>query len=339
MARRKEGLVDDIRNRVGAFFGGNGGRDVNAPRTGLPADRFNRPPTDQTYFTGRENQWTNYPRPQSIRKMPRQLAGYDDNYNTRGQIASTANMDTPNWFGETFLSDIQKVYINQAFAEPASRIGNDPDSRKRSTNFKPLPAYRVKQLQKRAKGVARFADSASKYFDKDFETLQVPNQYPSDAGNYLSTLQLNIRGYEEGKNTRSAGYVSMWSSYFRPPSKKTGPETRKITGPWRADMHLNTNMPDIEWYYRPREAGGTVMHEFLHNLGMGHPVGYNDNEAKNSKLSYDSTAYAWDEYLHPADINVFQDTYKKIEQEKMRNSPEYRKRAASAYRGVAKKRK
>lgn len=338
MARRKKNPIDDIRGAVGAFFGGSGGRDVNAPRTGLPADRFDRPPSNQTYWPDGDY-WPTYPRPQSIQDMPRQLAGFNDDYNTRGQIASTANMSrVSEWFGEPFLSDVQKVYINQAFAEPASRIGNDPDSVKRTTNFKPLPAYRVKELQKLGKGTAKFAKAASKYFDKDFETLQVPNQDMSNAGNPLTTLQLNIIGYEEGYPARSLGYVSMWG-VSRPSGEKTGPETYKVTKPYRGTIGMNTNVDPRQYRNTPTTYAGTLMHEFGHVLGQAHPAGYKDSGAKNSTMSYDSTSYAFGELLHPADINMLQDAYKRVEQKKMRKSSEYVKRAASAYKGVAKKRK
>lgn len=342
MARRKKGPIDDIKDAVGGFFGGNRGssnQGKKRPSYGVPPDTQNEINAQtQTTFYGRG--YAYYPSPQSIREMPPQLAGYDDDYNKKGQIASTANMYDVGYLGNKFLSDIQKVYINPAFAEPASRIGNDPDSKKRRTNFKPLPAYRVKGLQEVGKSMRRFADATAKYFDKDVEILQVPNQYPADAGNYLTTLQLNIHGYEQGRYPRSAGYVSMWDSWFPPSTKKTGPETRKLVGPYTANMNINTNIPKDRYpTYDVKQRAGTMTHEFMHNLGMGHPKGYDDGGAQNSKLSYDSTAYMHGEKLHPADINTFKEAYTKIDQTKMRKSSQYVKRAASAYKGVAKKRK
>lgn len=335
MARRRKDHNDDLKDSVGAFFGGDGGRA--APRTKSPAEPFDTPPTNQTYWDS--GGWPEYPAPQSIRGMPRQLAGYNDDYNRAGQIASTANMGgVSEWFGSPFLSDVKKVYINQQFAEPASRIGNDPDSVKRRTNFKPLPAYRVKELQDVGRGTARFSKALSKYFDKDVEILQVPNQDISNAGNPLTTLQLNIRGYEEGKTARSLGSVSMFGM-SRPSGTKTGPETYKITKPYRGTIGINTNVDPRQYDQNPERYAGTIMHEFGHVLGVRHPAGYDDGGAKNSRMSYDSTAYRYGELLHPADINMFQDEYKKIDQTKMRKSSQYIKRAASAYKGVAKKRK
>lgn len=340
MARRRKNPIDDIRGAVGAFFGGNGGsggRDVNAPRTGSPADRLDTPPPNQTYWDS--GGYPVYPTPQSIRSMPRQLAGRSDDYNTVGRYASTANMSgVSQWFGSPVLSDVKKVYINQQFAEPASRIGNDPDSVKRRTNFKPLPAYRVKELQDVGRGTAIFSKAVSKYFDKDVEILQVPNQDMSNAGNPLTTLQLNIRGYEEGKTARSLGSVSIFGM-SRPSGKKTGPETYKMTKPYRGTIGINTNVNPQQYDNDPKKYAGTLMHEFGHVLGVGHPAGYDNQGSKNSRMSYDYTAYQYGVLLHPADINMFQDEYKKIDQAKMRKSSQYIKRAASAYKGVAKKRK
>lgn len=332
-------------NRVGGWMGGTRANTSgsNTRSYGMPPDTRERiQAINQTtfgYSPWYYEKFPKYPSPQSIRSMPKQLAGYDDDYNVQGQIASTANMGGLSSGGQTFLDKINKVYINPAFAEPLMASPNDPDSPKYKSNYKPIGRYQREKLAKISQGVSQFANATSKYFNKDVEIIR-PNQYPPNAGNYQNTAKINIEGYrEDTMNPRSAGFVGLWDSYHRPRTEKTGKETRKVTGPHVFNQYINTSIDERRYNQGPSEYGGTMLHEFGHNLGVMHPKGHKSGGAKNSKMSYDNTAYDLGPTLGPADINMYKEAYAIIDAEKMRKSAAYRKRAESAYKGIAKKRK
>lgn len=318
-------------NSVGGYVGGT------------RATRSNRVPPDREEQIQARNQtsfsdWGPvYPNPQSIKDMPYQVAGYDDDYSKRGQIASTEGQRYwLNDWTDDFLNKVTKVYINPAYKKDYNNVGNDPDSAEYVSNYKgPMPIHRMEKLQNLAQGINAFASATSKYFNKDVEVLPYPDMYPKNAGNHQTTARIDVAGFEEFATDDSlrnirAGYVSgLWPT-FGPKVKKTGKETYRVVGPQSTQINMNTNMPDRVYKVYPDSSGKTMLHEFGHSLGINHPKGYDDGGAQNSIMSYSSTSWSHGTRLQPADVNLYKDLYKEYD---------VRRRGRSAYKGVAKKRK
>lgn len=313
--------IRSVGGYVGGVAGSSSSRRVNA--------------SDQTQFDSSGN--PTYPQPQSVRNMPAQLAGYDDDYNVRGQVASTENMYW--WekdFTDKFLNKTKTVYVNPRYKEEYDNVGNDPDSAEYVSNYKgPMPIHRMRQLAHLGKGIKEFSSAIGKYFDKDVVLLPHPNAFPKDVDPLNSTI-IDVRGYSYEPPVqglaRTAGYVSLFGGDFGRKVKKTGKETYKIVGPQRGVFNMNTNLPPHVYEYYPDQAGTTAMHEFGHVLGMQHPEGYKSGGAQNSIMSYAQTSRDHGVKFQPADINTLKEMYKwydvkrRAEENKKTRGPKVKKK-------------
>lgn len=318
-----------MRAGVGGYFGGT--RGVVPSKGGLDPYRDNT--SSQTKF----DYWGQpiYPEPRPIRSLPPQLAGYTDDYSKAGQVASIEGQYNPQSQAlYDFLNgDIDTILIDPAYKTAYNNVGNDPDSAEYVSNYRGgMPIHRMNKLQDLAKGLNRFADAASKYFDKKVEILPQPG-FRNPRHHSRKNLRLTVQGYEDW-NAEAAGFVYRDEKIAEPRQGRVKTGTGKAAyvpgrGPYTGTIHINTNMSDA---YRtdPEAVAYTFQHEFGHVLGTGHPEGYKKGGAKNSIMAYGPESYVQGEVLKPADINLFKDLYKQAD---------VNRRAKNAYKGVAKKRK
>jgi len=319
---------DDVKNS-GAWLGGS--------RGSLP----DRQVPNQTTFSGegyldwrqnpegsRENRWPVYPEPQDIRNMPRQIAGHTDAYNQRGQVASTKNMERF-WTGQdnadVFLHDIDRVYINPLYKLNYMKSAETADRKE----------YRARQTSNWERGLRKFANYNSKYFNKEFVVLDQPktdasNTFNGKYSNPVKTLQLDITGSYNDR-TRAIGSVRPRNLSY--PKKGRGVDKDQAVGPYQHGIWVNTS-----YNYSPTKPGRwsdetevahTAQHEFSHVLGYGHSSDY-DWEDANTVTSYNQKVWFGEGKLLPSDINAYQDIYKQRD---------IKRRAKNAYKGVAKNRK
>jgi len=322
---------------VGGYVGGVAG---STRGRGLPPDREEeiqgRNQTQLIKHWNRDDKFPIYPEPQSIRDMPAQIAGYHDDYNVQGQVASTENM---RWyetdFTDKFLNKTKTVYVNPRYKEEYDNVGNDPDSAEYVSNYRgPMPIHRMEKLAHLGRGIKEFSSAIGKYFDKNVVLLPHPNAFPKSVDPLNSTI-VDVAGYSDEpptENARTAGYVDMWGGYFKPEVKKTGKETYKIVGPQRGVFNMNTNLPDYVYRHYLDQGGTTALHEFGHVLSMGHPRGYQNQGARNSIMSYADTSRSHGVKYHPADINAFKEMYKwydvkrRAEENKKTRGPKVKKK-------------
>lgn len=319
----------DMRAAVGGYFGGT--RGVVPSKGGLDPYRDNT--SSQTKF----DYWGQpiYPEPRSIRSLPPQLAGWTDDYSKAGQVASIEGQyNSQSQALYDFLNgDIDTIIIDPQYKTAYNNVGNDPDSAEYVSNYRGgMPVHRMNKLQDLAKGLNRFANAASKYFDKKVEILPHPGS-SNPRHNSRKNLKLTVEGFEEW-DAKAAGLVYKNQRIAGPKQSKVTKGTRTSSympsqGPYTGTMHINTNMSDV---YRtdPEAMAHTFQHEFGHVLGTEHPEGYRTGGAKNSTMSYNIKSSAQGEILKPSDINLFKELYKQAD---------VNRRAKNAYKGVAKKRR
>jgi len=349
MARRKpQNPINDIIDAAGAWLGGNrgtvqsrfpsdaGNRDAKIDSGGTRGRVPDRQIVNQTTFGGKGpidtsdnymgQRYPVFPEPQSIQKMPPQIAAYSDASNKTGKIASTQNMSML-WHGDDnadkFLHDIDTVYINPLYKLSYMKSAETADRKE----------YRAETLSNLDAGLQKFANYNSKYFDKKFKVLPYPktetsNKFNGQYSNPLKTLQLDIQG--SYANHTAIGAVTPRP--FSRPTKKRGVDKDQSVGPYRHGMWINTSY-NSRTKNQKRAIGAdytayVVQHEFGHNLGINHPDDV--HEDANTVMSYNNLVNESGGKLMPSDINTYQKLYKQRD---------VKKRAKSAYKGVAKKRK
>jgi hypothetical protein len=341
MPRKPKNPINDIKDAAGAWLGGNrgtvqsrfpsdaGNRDAKIDAGGTRGRVPDRQIVNQTTFE--KDQWGGrrhpvFPEPQSIQNMPPQIAAWNDASNKRGKIASTQNMSML-WHGDDnadkFLHDIDTVYINPLYKLSYMKSAETADRKE----------YRAETLSNLDAGLQKFANYNSKYFDKKFKVLPYPktetsNKFNGQYSNPLKTLQLDI----QGSYANHTAIASVVSQPFRRPTKKRGVDKDQSVGPYQHGMWINTSYNSRtknqkRTMYAPSTAD-VLQHEFGHNLGINHPDDL--YEDANTVMSYKDFSYKAEGKLMPSDINMYQKLYKQRD---------VKKRAKSAYKGVAKKRK
>lgn len=348
MAPRRNRPTPEQRNS-GAWLGGNRGT-VQSTGSGrsfqssarMNSQTFNRASAPSKGFDPNGSNFTNqtrfdlygnpiYPEPRSIRSLPPQIAGYTDDFSTRGEIASTKDQKiSPYSYPiSDFLYEVDTVQINPAYKTAFNNVGNDPDSAEYVSNYKgAVPVYRMQKLQNIAQGLKQFAQASSTYFDKKFEILPHPNMQPTTITPDSRTLQLNVGGFEDPRSHRyvAAGHANIG---LKRGQKRSSKGTWEPSGPYIGNMGMNTNLND-RFTNTPKSNAATIQHEFGHVLGILHPKGYDTGGSKNSRMSYAAESYGHGPKLLPSDINMYQEIYKR---------EDIKRKAKNAYKGVAKKRK
>jgi len=318
MPRKNNRAIRNLRNdmdNTGGYFGG---------RRGIPPDRY---VPNQTTFEGPgslDDRYPVLPPPQPILKMPKQLAKGTDKSNTKGKIASTQNLPISgdaNWSyvpaAETFMHDIDNVYINPLYQNEYIKPAGSADTKER----------RSMEWDTVRKGIDQFAQANTKYFEKKFKVLPYPHKqsemnFGGDQPNPMRTLMINI----EGENEPRGNWAGLGRFGFKGPSTKgRGSDSTQPDSVQKSLMILNSKYS----YQDPGTWAHIVQHEFGHNLGLMHTDDHT-GEDQNSGMSYHPTTYNRGPALFPSDINKLQEVYKRRD---------IRKRAKNAYKGVAKKRK
>lgn len=321
MARRKKGPIDELKNSVGGFFGGTRGQLPS--KGGIDDTGKNRSQTKWDDLGGAV-----YPDPRSIRDLPPQLAGYDDEYNVKGQIASTENTYIRGWADNTatFFNDIDTVYINPLYKR---EYIDSPETADRKE-------YKAETLAGLDRATQMFADANSKYFNKEFKVLPLPkrdssNKFNGQYSNPMRTLQLDIVG-DYRPTQKTLGSVSS-RPFHQPGSKRGGVDRDQATSPYGHKIFINTaynwrsESPEPKMF--STDHAFVMQHEFGHVLGFDHSASYQLGD-KNTVMSYDNGVRGYGAKLLPSDINKYQEIYKKLE---------VQRKAKNAYKGVAKKRK
>jgi len=323
MARRPKNPINDIKDAVGAWLGGNRGT-VQSTGSGT-VQRVDAQPFNQTRFVNGKPQ---YPEPQSLRNMPFQNAGYDDKFNKRGQKASTQNIQeniVPGYerSSEVFVRDIGTIYVNPAYM---SEYIDPPGTADRKE-------AKAKKFEGLTKQLLSFAEANSKYFDKTFEVLPYPKRgnpavYSNKQIDPQKTLQLNIQTGRNPENSNSAAWASTHPLSMPIPGK--GIKFQQES-PRQKDIVFNSkNDFSVPTPYRET----ILQHEFHHSVGLEHSKNYNargKEQDKNTITSYaDEVALKNSSQMLPSDVNFWKE---------VQNTVDVKRRAKNAYKGVAKKRK
>ena len=264
-----------------------------------------------------------FPKPQPIKNMPPQLAGYTD-YARNEESARTGGKVQQNTSGRRInvqgkpavgisIQDIKSaqdffntksVYVNPLFKDKYDKIGNDPDSSDRSRQPLIVPRDRQATLRAMSTGVNEWAQAASKYFDKPFVVGKSPNY---SLGSPLTT-NVNIYGAEVGE--AYTGAVTLGGS--QTPGLKKAKNVLKAPGGenkiTRAKalhkiMTLNTDLNPYDYGMTAGQWAATTTHEFGHTMGLGHSHNDPQGTTLNSEMSYD----AQDERatILPATLNAY----------------------------------
>ena len=333
MARRKpQNPIKDIIDAAGAWLGGNRGT-IQSTGAGT-AQRPNTQAANQTTFGGLFGRTPQYPQPQSIRKMPLQNAGYDDQFNKRGQVASTRNLPEYSEPGyektsEVFIRDINTVYVNPAYM---SQYIDPPATADRKE-------AKAKKFENLTNQLPSFADANSKYFDKNFEVLPYPKKgnpkvYGGKTVDPKTTMQVNIR---TGKHPDPTAWAWAW----------VDPLTKNVPGKSIKFQEETPRQKDIvfsqesDFQKHSKYVQSVLQHEFQHVLGKEHSTRHDTKrkQDKNTVTSYaKETRLPNSSQLPPADINFWKQVQNTVDV-KRQNTVDVKRRAKSAYKGVAKKRK
>jgi hypothetical protein len=268
-----------------------------------------------------------FPQPQSIQRMPVQLAGYTDyarkdeelykmypkeqnvggrRVNTAGNPAVGLRIDDIESAQDFY--NTKSVFVNPLFKDPYDKIGNDPDSSDRSRGPQIVDEWKLATLRAMSKGTTEWAKANSKYFDKPF----VVGKSPVASGTKDAPLTTRVNIYGESGGYDFAGYVQGGGSWTpgikkdRKVLKAPGGENRVTPAKaLRKVMTLNTDL-DPSTTYDSRKWAGVIQHEFGHTMGMGHPHNRKDGTTLNSELSYDA------ERLGPTILPATINAYKKV---------------------------
>jgi len=264
-----------------------------------------------------------FPKPQPIKNMPPQLAGYTD-YARNEESARTGSKVQQNTSGRRInvqgkpavgisIQDIKSaqdffntksVYVNPLFKDKYDKIGNDPDSSDRSRKPLIVPRDRQATLRAISTGVNEWAQAASKYFDKPFVVGKSPNY---SQGSPLRT-NVNIYGAEAGE--AYAGAVTLGGS--QTPGLKKAKKVLKAPGgenkitrakALQKNITLNTDLNPYDYGMTAGQWAATTTHEFGHTMGLGHSHNDPQGTTLNSEMSYD----AQDERatILPATLNAY----------------------------------
>jgi len=264
-----------------------------------------------------------FPKPQPIKNMPPQLAGYTD-YARNEESARTGGKVQQNTSGRRInvqgkpavgisIQDIKSaqdffntksVYVNPLFKDKYDKIGNDPDSSDRSRKPLIVPRDRQATLRAISTGVNEWAQAASKYFDKPFVVGKSPNY---SQGSPLRT-NVNIYGAEAGE--AYAGAVTLGGS--QTPGLKKAKKVLKAPGgenkitrakALQKNITLNTDLNPYDYGMTSGQWAATTTHEFGHTMGLGHSHNDPQGTTLNSEMSYD----AQDERatILPATLNAY----------------------------------
>jgi len=264
-----------------------------------------------------------FPKPQPIKNMPPQLAGYTD-YARNEESARTGGKVQQNTSGRRInvqgkpavgisIQDIKSaqdffntksVYVNPLFKDKYDKIGNDPDSSDRSRKPLIVPRDRQATLRAISTGVNEWAQAASKYFDKPFVVGKSPNY---SQGSPLRT-NVNIYGAEAGE--AYAGAVTLGGS--QTPGLKKAKKVLKAPGgenkitrakALQKNITLNTDLNPYDYGMTAGQWAATTTHEFGHTMGLGHSHNDPQGTTLNSEMSYD----AQDERatILPATLNAY----------------------------------
>ena len=249
-----------------------------------------------------------FPKPQPIKNMPPQLAGYTD-YARKEEDARAGGKAQQNTSGRRInvqgkpavgisIQDIKSaqdffntksVYVNPLFKDKYDKIGNDPDSSDRSRQPLIVPRDRQATLRAISTGVNEWAQAASKYFDKPFVVGKSPNY---SQGSPLRT-NVNIFGAEVGE--AYAGAVTLGGS--RTPGLKKAKNVLKAPGgenkitkakALQKNITLNTDLNPYDYEMYAGQWAATTTHEFGHTMGLGHPHNDPQGTTLNSEMSYDA---------------------------------------------------
>lgn len=263
-----------------------------------------------------------FPQPQPIKNMPPQLAGFTDyaraendlrkperlpqnkggsQINVAGKIAK--GIEPGNEYMIQDFLNTKSVFINPMYKDPYDKVGNDPDSSDRS-RFGPqlrIPESRREALMGISKGVNKFAEATSQYFDKPV----VVGKSPRYSRGAPTTTDINIWGEEAGMEF--AGYVGWSNASYTPAPRKVlkapGGENRVTKAKaLQKNMTLNTDLD----YMTKNQWASTTQHEFGHTMGFGHAHTNPKGTTLNSEMSYDAPDH--DATILPATINA----YKKV---------------------------
>lgn len=265
-----------------------------------------------------------FPQPQPIQRMPVQLAGYTDyarkdedlyrrssmrqnvggrRVNTAGNPAVGVRVDDIRSAQDFY--NTKSVFVNPKFKDPYDKIGNDPDSKDRSRGPLIVGETKLDTLRAMSRGVMKWADATSKYFDKPF----VVGKSPVATGTKDAPLTTRVNVYGESGGYNFAGYVDNGGSWTpgirgdRKVLKAPGGENRVTPAKaLRKVMTLNTDLDPSSGYDSYKWANVT-QHEFGHTMGIGHPHERKDGTTLNSEMSYDAPDF--DATILPATINAY----------------------------------
>ena len=265
-----------------------------------------------------------FPQPQPIQRMPVQLAGYTDyarkdedlyrrssmgqnvggrRVNTAGNPAVGVRVDDIRSAQDFY--NTRSVFVNPKFKDPYDKIGNDPDSKDRSRSPLIVDETKLDTLRAMSRGVMKWADATSKYFDKPF----VVGKSPVATGTKDAPLTTRVNVYGESGGYKFAGYVDNGGSWTpgirgdRKVLKAPGGENRVTPAKaLRKVMTLNTDLDPSSGYDSYKWAN-VAQHEFGHTMGIGHPHERKDGTTLNSEMSYDAPDF--DATILPATINAY----------------------------------
>jgi hypothetical protein len=259
-----------------------------------------------------------YPEPQNVLNMPRQLAGYTDDFNTAGQPANLEGVrQLAGGALERVMFDKDQLFVIPWYKKDFDNVGNDPDSSEYVSNYRgPKSIRQMENLKAVGAGVQQFADAAGKYYGKKVTVMKNPYDYKKVP---KSVRNENIFVHGDTKdNSENPYFAGVYNYLFGTDPirtqrvarfKEDRGEVEKVVSNSGENFTLNTNLhPRYDSQQKPYWWAHVAQHEYGHALGFNHPKGYDDFGQQNSIMSYDYHVRKGGK-LGPVDINAIQDTY------------------------------